>query len=63
GSALHRPSCLTVDPHGALYISDDKTGRVWCVTYSGDPNAPIEAAPTPSTQAEAAPNALPPEGR
>jgi mono/diheme cytochrome c family protein len=32
------------------------------VTYSGDPNAPIEAAPTPSTEAKASPDALPPEG-
>jgi mono/diheme cytochrome c family protein len=32
------------------------------VTYSGDPNAPIEAAPTSSTEAEASPNAVPPEG-
>jgi glucose/arabinose dehydrogenase/cytochrome c5 len=62
GSALHRPSGLAVGPDGALYISDDKAGRVWRVTYNGDPNAPIEAAPTSSTQAEASPNALPPEG-
>ena len=62
GSAVHRPSGLAVGPDGALYISDDKAGRVWRITYSGDPNAPIEAAPTSSTQAEASPNALPPEG-
>jgi glucose/arabinose dehydrogenase/mono/diheme cytochrome c family protein len=60
-SALHRPSGLAVGPDGALYISDDKAGRIWRVTYSGDPNAPIEASPTSSTQAEASPNAVPPE--
>jgi mono/diheme cytochrome c family protein len=62
GEAVHRPSGLAVGPDGALYISDDKAGRVWRITYNGDPNAPIEAAPTSSTQAEASPNALPPEG-
>ena len=62
GSAVHRPSGLAVGPDGALYITDDKAGRVWRITYNGDPNAPIEAAPTSSTQAEASPNALPPEG-
>ena len=62
GEAVHRPSGLAVGPDGALYITDDKAGRVWRITYNGDPNAPIEAAPTSSTQAEASPNALPPEG-
>jgi mono/diheme cytochrome c family protein len=62
GRAAHRPSGLAIGPDGALYITDDKAGRVWRVTYSGDPNSPIEAAPTPSAQAEVSPNALPPEG-
>jgi glucose/arabinose dehydrogenase/cytochrome c5 len=62
GAAVHRPSGLAVGPDGALYITDDKAGRIWRVTYSGDPNAPIEAAPTPSVEAEASPSALPPEG-
>jgi mono/diheme cytochrome c family protein len=62
GAAIHRPSGLAVGPDGALYITDDKAGRIWRVTYSGDPNAPIEAAPTPSIEAEASPSALPPEG-
>jgi glucose/arabinose dehydrogenase/cytochrome c553 len=62
GAALHRPSGLAVGPEGALYVTDDKAGRIWRVTYSGDPNAPIEAAPTPSTEAKASPDALPPEG-
>jgi mono/diheme cytochrome c family protein len=51
-----------VGPDGALYITDDKAGRVWRVTYHGDADAPLEAAPTSSTQAEASPNALAPEG-
>ena len=41
GGAVHRPSGLAVGPDGALYITDDKAGRIWRVTYNGDPNAPI----------------------
>ena len=37
GRAAHRPSGLAVGPDGALYISDDKAGRIWRVTYVGDP--------------------------
>lgn len=33
--AAHRPSGLAQGPDGALYISDDKGGRVWRVTYQG----------------------------
>jgi glucose/arabinose dehydrogenase len=33
--AKHRPAGLAVGPDGALYISDDKAGRVWRVTYLG----------------------------
>ena len=62
GGAVHRPSGVAVGPDGALYITDDKAGRIWRVTYNGDPNAPIEAAPAPTKQAEASPGALPPEG-
>ena len=36
---------LAVAPDGALFISDDKAGRIWRVTYEGDPNEPAEAAP------------------
>lgn len=33
--AAHRPTSLAVGPDGALYITDDKGGRVWKVTYKG----------------------------
>lgn len=35
GGALHRPVGLAQGPDGALYISDDKGGRIWKVTYGG----------------------------
>jgi glucose/arabinose dehydrogenase/mono/diheme cytochrome c family protein len=62
GRAVHRPSGLAVGPDGSLYITDDKAGRIWRVTYTGDPNAGIQTAPTPAVEAEASPGALPPEG-
>jgi glucose/arabinose dehydrogenase len=33
--ALHRPSGLAVAPDGALFVSDDKAGRIWRITYTG----------------------------
>jgi glucose/arabinose dehydrogenase len=33
--ATHRPTGVTVGPDGALYITDDKGGRVWKVVYKG----------------------------
>jgi glucose/arabinose dehydrogenase len=33
--AAHRPTGVTVGPDGALYISDDKGGRIWRVVYRG----------------------------
>ncbi|EQB34223.1 PQQ-dependent sugar dehydrogenase [Sphingobium ummariense] len=44
GDAEHRPAGLAVGPDGALYISDDKAGRIWKVTYSGDPAAAVTGA-------------------
>ena len=63
GRATYRPSGLAVGPDGALYVTDDKAGRIWRVTYVGDPNAKgIKAAPAPATESAASPGALPPEG-
>jgi len=58
GRAAHRPSGLAVAPDGALFISDDKAGRIWRVTYSGDADAGVEGAPAVKQQAAASP----PEG-
>ncbi|HEX9083826.1 MAG TPA: PQQ-dependent sugar dehydrogenase, partial [Gemmatimonadaceae bacterium] len=33
--AAHRPVGVTQGPDGALYITDDKGGRIWKVTYKG----------------------------
>ena len=63
GRAAHRPSGLAVSLDGALYVSDDKAGRIWRITYVGDPNAKgLEATPEPATHARASPEVLPPEG-
>ena len=32
--AAHRPVGLALGPDGALYLSDDKGGRIWRITYS-----------------------------
>ncbi len=63
--AAHRPSGLAVGPKGALYVSDDVGGRIWRITYAGgNPDAPIEAAPSPANanRASTSPDVLPPEG-
>jgi glucose/arabinose dehydrogenase/mono/diheme cytochrome c family protein len=64
GQAVYRPSGLAVGPDGAIYVSDDKRGRIWRVTYHGAANAAIAAAPAPSSQAgnSATAAAVPPEG-
>jgi glucose/arabinose dehydrogenase len=31
--ARHRPAGLAMDASGALYVSDDKGGRIWKITY------------------------------
>jgi glucose/arabinose dehydrogenase len=62
GRAAFRPTGLAMGPDGALYIADDVHGRIWRVTYKGDPaTARIAAAPRPMAIASAA-SAMPPEG-
>ena len=36
GGALHRPCGLAMGPDGSLYISDDKGGFIWKITYTGE---------------------------
>lgn len=67
GQAAHRPSGLATGPDGSLYISDDQHGRIWRVTFHGDPKTTgIEAAPAPArseiSAATTTGSALPPEG-
>ena len=64
GQAAYRPCGVAVGPDGALYISDDKRGRIWRVTYRGPAAAAAAAAPAPSSRADSsAPGAaVPPEG-
>jgi len=33
-TAAHRPTGLAEGPDGALYLSDDRAGRIWRITYS-----------------------------
>lgn len=52
--AEHRPSGLAVGPDGALYVSDDIRGRIYRITYMGDPAGPApKATPCPSLAAPA----------
>jgi glucose/arabinose dehydrogenase/mono/diheme cytochrome c family protein len=62
GQAAFRPTGLAMAPDGALYISDDKHGRIWRVTYHGAPDAPLAAAPTPAIVATSSGEPGPPEG-
>jgi len=52
--AAHRPSGLAVGPDGALYVSDDIRGRIYRITYTGDPAEPApKTTPCPSNAAPA----------
>jgi glucose/arabinose dehydrogenase/mono/diheme cytochrome c family protein len=60
GSAAFRPTGLAAGPDGALYISDDRRGRIWRVTYHG--NADAKLAPAPAVAAVSSGEQGPPEG-
>jgi len=62
GQAAFRPTGLAAAPDGALYISDDKHGRIWRVTYHGAADAPLAAAPAPAVVATNSGESGPPEG-
>ena len=50
GEAAHRPSGVAAGPDGSLYISDDQKGRIWRVTFHGDPKT-TGITPAPSSTA------------
>ena len=37
--AVYRPIGLSVGPEGSLYISDSKKGKIWKVSFQGDPSS------------------------
>ena len=62
GRAAFRPTGLAVSPDGALYISDDKHGRIWRVTYQGDGSDKVASAASSGQGATGSPPVPPPEG-
>ncbi|HXW72432.1 MAG TPA: PQQ-dependent sugar dehydrogenase [Methylocella sp.] len=62
GEALARPSGLAVGPDGSLYVSEDVRGRVWRITYQGNPQSKNLLSAPPAGGEATAGNAEPPEG-
>jgi len=44
GKAAYRPTGLAIGPDGSLYISDDRQGRIWRISYRSDKRAGLIAA-------------------
>jgi glucose/arabinose dehydrogenase len=62
GQASFRPSGLAMGPDGALYISEDTHGRIWRVTYHGDPDVALAPAAPPQIAGVTSGEPGPPEG-
>jgi glucose/arabinose dehydrogenase/mono/diheme cytochrome c family protein len=62
GRAAFRPTGLAMGTDGALYISDDKHGRIWRVTYQGGETTNIQSAAS-ALPAAVSDEAVPPQGR
>jgi len=65
--ATYRPTGLAVGPDGAIYVSEDIKGRIYRITYTGDPAGPApKGTPCPNISYPAgkvvASAAQPPEG-
>jgi glucose/arabinose dehydrogenase/cytochrome c551/c552 len=45
--AVYRPMAVAMAPDGSIYITDDNKGRIWRVTYTGSPSAPLTGASKP----------------
>jgi len=64
--AAHRPNGLAVANDGALFVSDDVSGRIYRIVYRGGPGIQPRITPCPSATAPAgdvvAATAKPPEG-
>ncbi len=62
GRAKFRPTGLASGPDGALYIDDDSHGRIWRITYQGERDAQLTAAPPVKAQPGPIVATMPPEG-